>query len=85
MLSKRLSYNLQTAFCLLQQLHFAYAVIMTFFGCKGMTIGNNSEDNAFPDFFLFIYYCTTLVLCIINMHFTAERANEKNQSYAINS
>lgn len=46
-------YNLQIAFSLLQQLHFAYAVFMTFCGCKGMKIGSNSEDNAFPDYFFF--------------------------------
>lgn len=68
-------YNLQIAFSLLQQLHFAYAVFMTFCGCKGMKIGSNSEDNAFPDyffFFLLIYFHTALVFSMISMCFTAE-------------
>lgn len=47
-----------------------------------MKIGNNSEDNAFPDFLL-IYLRTTLVFCIINMHFTGKSINEKNQRYTL--
>lgn len=34
-----------------------------------MNIGNNLEDNAYPDFLL-IYLCTVLVFYIINMCFT---------------
>lgn len=48
-----------------------------------MKIGNNSEDNAFPDFFFLFVNFSVLLFCIISRHFTAERINEKKQSYTI--
>lgn len=64
-------------------LRFAYIVFMTLCRHKGMKIGNNSEHNAFPDiFFLFVNF-SVLLFCIISRHFTAERINEKKQSYTI--